>query len=169
MDDGVLTSQEPRSSLIRVWGRVQKQSRGQGEWGNIVEVVYMNSNGIYRQQSVARSIKSHTSCFFCTIFSYIRDAVANLSPSNPAQTPMCIVQCSNLSLGRHSDVRLRRDRVFAAPKAGDGLLLRVEHDTWLSVERVCTTTRDRLLVTGEGEHYFNPSGFLTFKPDKGGS
>jgi len=53
---------------------------------------------------------------------------------------------------RHIDLGPRSDRILAPPIARHRLGLRVKVDAGLAVKRTRAAARDRLLVTGEGEH-----------------
>lgn len=56
-------------------------------------------------------------------------------------------------MGGHDNACLVADCVLTSPQAGDGLLLGIELEARLAVERVCSATSDTLLVSREAEHW----------------
>lgn len=52
---------------------------------------------------------------------------------------------------RHVDLCLCGDSIFTAPKARDGLVLRVECQTWFTVKRAGTAAGHTLLISSEAE------------------
>lgn len=60
---------------------------------------------------------------------------------------------NQLTVGGHDNACLVADCVLASPQAGDGLLLGIELETRLAVERVCSAASDTLLVSSEAEHW----------------
>ena len=57
-----------------------------------------------------------------------------------------------LIVRRHIHARLRRPSILTTPKRRNRLLLRIELEPGFAVKRISTTTSNRLLVTGKGEH-----------------
>ena len=58
-----------------------------------------------------------------------------------------------LVMSRHIHRRLGSNSILASPQCRDRLQLRVKVQPGLSVEVVSTITRNRVLVSGEGEHW----------------
>src|SRR5687767_1250824 len=79
-----------------------------------------------------------------SFFHYLRVSFQSL--------PRYRIQTTPLLLHRHAHIRLLRNRIRTRPHRRNSLELRVEVNSWLAVEGAGTTTRDTLLVAGEGEH-----------------